>query len=138
MKSAPLLCYNNQVMTDYEAIIVLTPALGDDKIDALLNRFEKKIKESGGEFGAVEKWGRKKLNFIFQKHKNLKEGFFILINFKGVGTTVNSLRDAFRVQEEVVRHQISRATLRENLPAPAEVVFPSDIKPVEESSGRPQ
>lgn len=125
-------------MNDYEAIIVLTPALGDDKIDALLNRFEKKIKDSGGEPGPVEKWGRKKLNFIFQKHKNLKEGFFVLLNFKGVGSTVTSLRDAFRVQEEVVRHQIARATARESAPAPAEVVFPADIKPVEESSGGTQ
>ncbi|MBI5699132.1 30S ribosomal protein S6 [Candidatus Saganbacteria bacterium] len=125
-------------MTDYEAIIVLTPALGDDKIDALLSRFEKKIKDGGGELGSIEKWGRKRLNFIFQKHKNLKEGFFVLLNFKGVGSTVTSLRDAFRVQEEVVRHQIARATARESAPAPAEVVFPADIKPVEESSGGAQ
>lgn len=125
-------------MTDYEAIIVLTPALGDDKIDSLLSRFEKKITDNGGEMGSVEKWGRKKLNFIFQKHKNLKEGFFVLLNFKGVGNTVNSLRDAFRVQEEVVRHQIARATARESAEAKAEVVFPSDIKPVEETGGRPQ
>jgi small subunit ribosomal protein S6 len=125
-------------MNDYEAIIVLTPALGDDKIDALMARFEKKIKDGGGELIGIEKWGRKKLNFVFQKHKNLKEGFYVLINFKGAGSTVTSLRDAFRVQEEVIRHQIARAQVREAAPAPEEVVFPSDIKPLQEQSGGAQ
>jgi len=122
-------------MENYEALFALAPNLTEEKVESLLSRFEKRVKDHGGELVKCEKWGSKKLPFTFQKHKALKEAFYVLLAFKGTGETVNSLRDAFRIQEEVIRHLILRAREVE-LPPVEESAFPAG--PVqEESLGQP-
>ena len=109
-------------MSNYDAICIFSPFTADDKIEALLAKFEKRIKDQTGEVLKVEKWGTRKLPFTLSRHKKLKEGYYVLINFSGSGATVTSLRDAFRVQEEIVRHMITQS---EKVEAPAaEPAFP--------------
>jgi small subunit ribosomal protein S6 len=122
-------------MENYEALFALVPNLTEEKVENLLSRFEKRVKDHGGELVKCEKWGSKKLPFTFQRHKALKEAFYVLLVFKGTGETVNSLRDAFRIQEEVIRHLILRAKEAE-LPLIEESTFPAEPAK-EESLGQP-
>jgi len=96
-------------MGTYDAVCIFSPLTAEDKIDALLNKFEKRIKDQAGEVLKVEKWGIRKLPFTLSRHKKLKEGYYVLIVFSGSGATVTALRDIFRVQEEIVRHLITQA-----------------------------
>ena len=121
-------------MINYDAIIVLAPGLTEEKMDSLLAKFEKKIVDNGGEAGKIEKWGMKRLNFEFKKHKGIREGFYLLMQFGGTGKAVTALRDTLRIQEEVIRQIITRAP---EAPAPEEVeVFPEVS--AEQASGRTQ
>ena len=121
-------------MVNYDAIFVLIPGLPEEKIDSLIARFEKKLKDNGGEAQKTEKWGIKRLNFEFKKHKGIKEGFYVLMTFQGGGKAISALRDALRLQEEVIRHIITRAM---EAPISEEaVVFPEMT--AEQPSGQPQ
>jgi small subunit ribosomal protein S6 len=124
-------------MANYDAIFVLAPGLSEEKVDSLLAKFEKKIKDNGGEITRTEKWGQKRLNYEFKRYKGVKEGFYILMTFTGEGKTVSVLRETLRLQEEVMRQIIT--CVKEEAPAAAEeaaVVFPEISQ--EQPSGQPQ
>jgi small subunit ribosomal protein S6 len=131
-------------MASYDAIFVLAPGLTEEKIDALLAKFEKKLKDNGGEVEKTEKWGLKKLNYEFKKHKGVKDGFYVLMTFNGGGKAVAALRELMRLQEEVIRQIITLAK-EESAPGAEEaVVFPEiSAEPapkgsLEETSGQSQ
>lgn len=121
-------------MKDYEALIVVRALLTDEKVDALLTRFEKKIADNGGELEKTEKMGQRRLPFRLNKHKNDKEGLYVLIKFKGEGSLVNILKEDFRIQEDVIRHMVTR------VPEPVEVVVEEPVVPAAQEgiSGQPQ
>jgi small subunit ribosomal protein S6 len=121
-------------MVNYDAIFVLAPGLPEEKTDSLLAKFEKKIKDNGGEIQKTEKWGLKRLNFEFKKHKGIREGFYVLLKFAGSGKAVLALRDTLRLQEEVIRQII---TCAEEETAPEEAVVFPEIS-VEQPGGQPQ
>lgn len=121
-------------MKDYEALIVIRAILTDDKVNALLARFEKKIADNGGELVKIEKLGQRRLPFRLKKHKNDKEGLYTLIKFKGGGSLVSVLGEDFRIQEDIIRHMIT-------VVPEAEKVIAEEIalQPAEEGiSGQPQ
>ena len=123
-------------MGTYEAICVFNPSTAEDKIETILSKFEKKIKDNEGEVEKVEKWGQKRLAFEFKKHKGIKDGYYVLINLKGTGKTVSALRDAFRIQEEIIRHSIIKAEPKEL----AALVEATEFSPAfkGENGGQPQ
>ncbi len=122
------------VLRDYEALCVLKANLGDDKITALMTRFEKKIVESGGELVSIEKMGQKRLPFRLNKHKLEKEGFYVLIKFKGDGKASSVLKEDFRIQEDIIRSMVSRVQ-----ESPKIVIEEPEAAPIrEEISGQPQ
>lgn len=124
-------------MKDYEAMCAFKANLPEEKVNALIARFEKKIADAGGEFVKAEKLGQRKFPFRLKKHKNDKEGLFVLIKFKGEGRTATILRDDFRVQEDIVRHMITVAPEEEEaLIEEAEIAQPKAAG--EEISGQPQ
>ncbi|OGC03340.1 30S ribosomal protein S6 [candidate division WOR-1 bacterium RIFOXYA12_FULL_43_27] len=91
-------------MKDYEALCILNPTLSEEKIDTIISRLEKRITDHQGEIVKVTKQGVKKLAFTFSRYKKLKDGFFLLVEFKGIGTTPEALISLLRIQEEVLRH----------------------------------
>ena len=93
-------------MRPYEAIIVLNSGLGDEKTDAAIARFEKKIKDNGGSDVAVTKWGLKKLAFRMSKAKKAQDGFYVFITFNGEGKTPNELKSALSIAEDVIRYSV--------------------------------
>jgi small subunit ribosomal protein S6 len=98
------------ILRPYEAIIVFNGALSDDKIEASIAKFEKKIKESGGSDIATEKWGTKKLSFKMKRSKKATEGAYVMIKFNGEGATPNELKNTLRVTEDVIRFSVISAS----------------------------
>ena len=93
-------------MKDYEVVIIFKNSINEERVDALVARFAKKVNDNGGEFIGVDKMGRKRLPYRFQKHKNDKDGLYLLFKFKGAGRTPIVLRDDINVQEDVLRSTI--------------------------------
>jgi small subunit ribosomal protein S6 len=90
----------------YEAIIIFNASIPEDKIDASVTKFEKKIKDSGGTDIVTTKWGMKKLASPMKKAKKSTEGFYVLINFNGEGRTPNELKSLLNVSEEIIRYSV--------------------------------
>lgn len=127
-------------MNSYDAICIFDPRIKEEKLGAILSKFEKVIKEGGGEVEKMDKWGLKKLAFTFKKTKGLKEGYYILINFKGSAKITLELQNILRVTEDVIRFIITRATAKEleAFQAPEEKVEIAEsmlIKPSEKKEG---
>lgn len=93
-------------MKPYEAIIIFNAGIAEDKIDASVAKFEKKIKDAGGTDIAVNKWGMKKLASPMKKAKKSTDGFYVLINFNGEGKTPNELKSLLNVSEEIIRYSV--------------------------------
>jgi len=124
-------------MANYEALCAFDPRVAEDKLDALIAKFEKKIKDNEGEITKIEKWGVKRIPFTFSRHKGLKEANYVVIKFSGGGPAVNVLKENFRIQEEVIRHIITKAkepkeAKEEKVQAAEESAFPA--KPLEDST----
>ena len=93
-------------MKPYEAIIIFNPAVTEDRIDASISKFEKKIKDSGGADIITAKWGTRKLASTIKKAKKATEGYYVLINFNGEGRTPNDLKSLLNVSEEIIRYSV--------------------------------
>lgn len=117
-------------MKPYEAIIIFNSSIPEDKIDASVNKFEKKIKDAGGTDINVAKWGVKKLASPMWKAKKSSEGFYVLINFNGEGKTPNELKSILNVSEEVIRYSVICSRLAEQVEKEEKVeIEPSMIMP---------
>ena len=127
-------------MESYDALFAFNSQLPEEQKDLIIAKLEKKIVDLGGKTEKTEKWGHRRLPFTFSKHKQAKEGFFVLINFKGSPETPKALTNLVRVQEGVIRHMITKTKERE-IPLEEEVIFPGAEKapPQKEAeSGQPQ
>lgn len=122
-------------MRSYDALIILHPHTPEEKRESLIKRFEKKITDAGGAIEKVDIWGMRRFASAFKTVKNIKEGFYILMVFKGEKDTANVLRDTLKVQEEVMRFQITKIEVKA-APEPEEVNFPA-VTPEEKTVGQP-
>ena len=117
-------------MKPYEAIIIFNPAVTEDRIDASISKFEKKIKDSGGIDTITAKWGTRKLASTIKKAKKATEGYYVLINFSGEGRTPNELKALLNVSEEVIRYSVICARPAQAEPVEEKVeIEPSMIIP---------
>jgi small subunit ribosomal protein S6 len=111
----------------YEAILIFNPGVAEDKIDASISKFEKKIKDSGGTDIITAKWGTRKFAAPIKK---TSEGFYVLINFNGEGSAPNGLRSLLSVSEEVIRYTVMVAKPAQPEPKEEKVeIEPSMIMP---------
>ena len=70
-------------MINYEVMLILDPALEDDKKDATVETV-KGIIAAEGEVGNVDTWGMRKLAYPIQKKS---EGYYVVIEFKAQPTS---------------------------------------------------
>lgn len=106
-------------MRSYEAILVLHPRLGADRIEAFLKRIEGKLSSAGAEVERVTRWGLKRLAFTLSKDKKVTDGFYVLINFKGKPGASMELRETLRISEDVLRFSVVRASVTAGVPEEA-------------------
>lgn len=117
-------------MKPYEAIMIFNPSISEDKIDASIAKFEKKIKDSGGTDIITAKWGSRKLASPIKKAKKVTEGYYVMINFNGEGNVPNDLRTLFNVSEDIIRYSVMCAKPAQPEPQEEKVeIAPSMIMP---------
>lgn len=104
-------------MNSYEAIIAFDAAMPKEKIEAIISKYEDKVKGGGGTVEKTDHWGLKKIPFKMQKHKNIKDVYYIYMLFKSDSNMPNQLVNLIRVTEGIVRFGVGRAV--EGQPAEA-------------------
>ncbi|MFW6034811.1 MAG: 30S ribosomal protein S6 [Halothermotrichaceae bacterium] len=89
----------------YETTFILKPDLDEETREALLDRIKNIITDNGGEIENVDIWGKKKLAYEI---KDLYQGFYTVITFKGTPEVLNELDRNFKIIDNVLRGLIIR------------------------------
>lgn len=87
----------------YEAMLIVPATLETERVNALLERFSRLITDNGGVVEEARVWDKRKLAYEI---RNLKEGIYLLIRFRGDHKLPAELSRVFRITEEVVRARI--------------------------------
>jgi small subunit ribosomal protein S6 len=97
--------YCEEILRDYELVLVVKPDGGDDGFTATVERFSQAIKDQGGEVTNVDPWGLRKLAYPIDRHM---EGFYSVTAFKIEPGEVRALEDNLGRAEDVLRHMVVR------------------------------
>ena len=92
-------------MRRYELMLVLRPDVADDKSQALIDRTTRGITASGGQIVKVAPWGRRRLAYPIDRHR---EGSYHIILFEAPSGAIVELEHTLLITEEVLRHLVTR------------------------------
>ncbi|MDO5755824.1 MAG: 30S ribosomal protein S6 [Tissierellia bacterium] len=89
-------------MNNYEAVLVFKPDMEEQAREELLNRF-KEVVENDGEITKIDDWGNKKLAYEIDY---IKEGHYIVMDFKAQGDVIKELERRARISDYVIRYLV--------------------------------
>ncbi len=92
-------------MRDYELMVVLSPELDEAAVEAATERVGTQVTGRGGEVVDVQKWGRRRLAYPIQKHR---DGFYSVHKLKLAPDNTDSLERSLVLSEAVLRHLLVR------------------------------
>ena len=90
---------------DYELGFILNPEVSEEQTRTILDRVEHVVANYNGEVVRVNQWGRRRLGYPIQHHR---DGFYVFIDMILTPETVIELDRTLKVSEEVLRHLIKR------------------------------
>jgi small subunit ribosomal protein S6 len=131
------------VTRDYELGFILNPEVNEEQTRAILERVEQIATNYGGQIMRVNQWGRRRLAYPIQHHR---DGFYVFIDMVLTPETVSELDRTLKVSEEVLRHLIKlrdhqtvqkEREARANAAAQA-AAAPEGETPAEESTETPE
>jgi small subunit ribosomal protein S6 len=92
-------------MRPYEVMVIFDAAADPSAIQGVVDRALETIRSSGGNPGAVDRWGRRP--FAYEVNHR-REGYYVLIELTGETQTVNDLGRLLTLADEVIRHKVIR------------------------------
>jgi len=109
-------------MRPYEVVMIFDSGAEQPAIQAVVERALDVIKSSGGNPGAIDRWGKRQLAY---EVKHRRDGYYVVIELTGVNQTVNELNRLLTLADEVLRYKVLRIpdkiAGRKGLGAPVEV-----------------
>jgi len=93
-------------LRDYELILIISPEVGDDALDAAIDNIGRLITGKGGTISNVERWGRRKLAYPI---KRSIEGNYVIVQFKLGAVLTKELEANLKISEEVLRHLLIKS-----------------------------
>ena len=91
-------------MRKYELMCIIQPDLDETAFNGVLDKVKGWISESGGSIDKAEVWGRRKLAYLIEKHR---EGQYVLLNVTMEPKATFELERNLRYQEPIIRHMLS-------------------------------
>ncbi|MCB0216078.1 MAG: 30S ribosomal protein S6 [Caldilineae bacterium] len=106
-------------MREYEAMFILQPGLDDDGVNAFVEKVSAVVTEKAGEVSTsgqladkrgnvsvvTEGWKKRRLAYPI---KGVREGYYVVLGFKGSSETLDALDYSVRYNEDVIRHLVLR------------------------------
>ena len=89
----------------YEAVFILTPVLSDVQMKDAVEKFKVVLTDAGATIENEELWGLRKLAYTIDKKST---GFYVILQFSGEPTLVETLETQFRRDERVIRFLVFR------------------------------
>jgi small subunit ribosomal protein S6 len=93
------------VSRDYELGFILSPEVSEDEIRSVLDRIEQIVANYGGQTVKVNQWGRRRLAYPIERHR---DGFYVFIDMILTPESVAELERMLKVSEIVLRHMMKR------------------------------
>lgn len=90
---------------DYELGFILTPEVNEEQTRAIQERIEQIVTTHGGQVTRVNQWGRRRLAYPIEHHR---DGFYVFVDMILTPESVSELDRSLKVSEEVLRHLIKR------------------------------
>ena len=88
-----------EIVNSYETVFVISTKLSEESIKEVSEKFSNLI-ASNGTVDSVEEWGKRKLAYPINYET---EGFYVLINFKAVGTFITELERVYKITDGIIR-----------------------------------
>jgi small subunit ribosomal protein S6 len=85
----------------YETMYVLHPDLERTKLDELITKFQHIVTQKGGEIVQVQEIGIQRLAY---EVRGVREGYYVLMQFKGSTTLAKELERHFQITEGLLRY----------------------------------
>lgn len=92
-------------MVNYESLFILRPDMEEEKIGEIMEKFRALVENNGGQVARLDKWGKRRLAYEIER---LREGLYIIFQFKSDPEVVKELDRVFKITDEVIRHIIVR------------------------------
>jgi len=90
-------------LNTYEALFLLRPDLEKEEEDRLLDSIQKEIAKQDGQLRGAQNLSKKPLAYPIKGHK---EGLYYLVNFEAPADAIKSLRNAFKLNNSILRNLI--------------------------------
>ena len=89
----------------YELVYIVTPDAPEEQVAAIHEQVEQTVQKMGGTLEKSENWGRRKLAYEIQHHK---DGVYVLEVIVGGGELMKELDRKLKVVDQVIRHLVVR------------------------------
>jgi small subunit ribosomal protein S6 len=93
------------VTRDYELGFILNPEVSEEETRSILDRLEQIVANYGGQVVKVNQWGRRRLAYPIERHR---DGLYIFIDMILTPETVAELERNLKVSEVVLRYMARR------------------------------
>ena len=90
---------------DYELGVILSPEASEEETRAIMDRVEQVVANHGGQIVRVNQWGRRRLAYPIQRHR---DGIYVFIDMILTPETVSELERTLKVSETVLRHMVKK------------------------------
>ncbi|MDO4516117.1 MAG: 30S ribosomal protein S6 [Bacillota bacterium] len=91
-----------KVNANYEVVYILDPAMGEEAIAAMIEKF-KALVETQGTVTEVDEWGKRRLAYPIN---DLNEGYYVLMTFTAEPSLPAELDRVLKITEGVMRSMI--------------------------------
>ena len=87
-------------MKPYETLFFTEPDIESEALDALIGKVETAITKNGGQIEKVDKWGKRPLAYLVEKHN---EGHYVLVNFQATPEALKELERTYLINQTILR-----------------------------------
>ena len=88
----------------YELVCIIDPQVGDGGFDPIIEKYQGKLEEQGGEIVNLDKWGTRKLAFISVSMKRRQHGYYVCYQFTAPPGDFESIQSELKLDEDILRY----------------------------------
>lgn len=90
-------------MKKYEIDYIIKPLEDEKAINIIIDKFEKLIKNNGGEVNKIDRWGKRRMAYLIN---NFSEGFYVIMYFTSAPNVVSELQRVMKITDDILRHMV--------------------------------
>lgn len=90
-------------------LYIVSNQFTEDELKPIVERVHKLIEDKGGKITYSEAWGKKKFSYPI---KHFNHGYYNLVEFDLEGRKLNDINHIFRMDSEILRHNIVARQVR--------------------------